>query len=85
MKTIFILGLSLGFLPFKAFCADDKKSTPKKQQILDLGAINIKGEVRRPNIQLVYSKKHFEKALNAIAKKELRAFEKKLLKPSKGK
>ena len=54
-----------------------------KEKVLDLGAIEIQGEVRRPNIKLVYSKKkYFNKALSAIAKDELRAFEKELLKPA---
>ena len=54
-----------------------------KERVLDLGVIEIQGEVRRPNVQLVYSKKkHFNKALSVIAKDELRAFEQELLKPA---
>ena len=54
-----------------------------QEKVLDLGAIEIKGEVRRPNVKLVYSKKKgFNKALSTIAQEEMRAFEKELLKPS---
>ena len=54
-----------------------------KEKILDLGAIEIQGEVRRPNVYLVYPKKKgFKKALSVIAKDELRVFEQELLKPS---
>ena len=55
-----------------------------KEKVLDLGAIEIQGEVRRPNVQLVYSKKkHFKKTLAVIAQDELRAFEQELLKPAR--
>ena len=55
-----------------------------KEKVLDLGALEITGEVRRPNVKLVYSKKkYFNKALSTIAKEELRVFEKELLQPAK--
>ncbi len=62
----------LGMLPFFAF---------GKQKVLDLGAIEIKGEIRRPNVKLVHSKKYFNKAVSVVAKEELKEFEKELLKP----
>ena len=52
-----------------------------KQKILDLGAIEIKGEIRRPNVKLVHSKKYFNKAIGIVAEEELKEFEKNLLKP----
>ncbi len=54
-----------------------------KEKVLDLGALEITGEVRRPNVKLVYSKKkYFNKALSVRAKEELRAFEQELLQPA---
>lgn len=61
---------------FHAVCLDKKK-------ILNLGEINIKGELRRPNINLVYSKKYFNKTMSTMANSELIQFEKELLKPKK--
>ena len=56
-----------------------------EEKVLDLGAIEIQGEIRRPNVKLVYSKKkYFNKALSTIAKDELRTFEQELLKPATG-
>ena len=69
----FIL-LIIGMFSFFAF---------GKQEVLDLGKIEITGEIRRPNVNLVYLKKYFNKAVSEIAKKELRAFEVELLKPAK--
>ena len=54
-----------------------------KQKVLDLGKIKIKGEIRRPTVDLVYSKKYFDKAVSVIAGKKLKEFEKELLKPVK--
>lgn len=54
-----------------------------EQKVLDLGKIKIKGEIRRPTVDLVYSKKYFDKAVSVIAGKELKEFEKELLKPVK--
>lgn len=53
-----------------------------KQPILDLGAIEIKGEIRRPNVKLVHSKKYFNKAISIVAEEELKEFERDLLKPA---
>lgn len=53
-----------------------------KSKILDLGEIEIIGEVRRPNINLIYSKKYMSKAMLLIAKKELKKLETELLKPA---
>lgn len=55
----------------------------KKGRVLDLGAIEIKGEVRRPNINLIYSKKNFDTFVGVVAKSELKVFEKELLKPAR--
>ena len=49
---------------------------------MDLGEIEITGEVRRPNINLIYSKKYMNKAMALIAKKELKKFEAELLRPT---
>lgn len=52
------------------------------EKVLDLGEIEITGEVRRPNINLIYSKKYFDEAMTAVAKRELKALEGELLKPA---
>lgn len=54
-----------------------------ENKVLDLGEIEIKGEVRRPNINLIYSKKYINEAMLLIVRKELQKLEKELLKPSK--
>ncbi len=51
--------------------------------MLDLGAIEIKREVRRTNIKLVHSKKDFNKVVSTVAKSELKTFEEELLQPAK--
>lgn len=53
-----------------------------KKKVLDLGEIEIKGEVRRPNINLIYSKRYINKTMILIAKEELKKLEKELLKPA---
>ena len=53
-----------------------------EEKVLDLGEIEITGEVRRPNINLIYSKKYMNQAMALIAKKELKKFEKELLRPA---
>ena len=63
------------------FCAFAEKAWGK-EKVLDLGEIEIKGEVRRPNINLIYSKKYFDEALTVVAKKELKNLESRLLKPA---
>ena len=55
-----------------------------KKKVLDLGEIEITGEIRRPNVNLVYSKKYFSKAMNEMARHEFKQFEAELLKPAKG-
>ncbi len=50
-------------------------------KVLDLGELEVKGEVRRPNLNLVYSKKYFKKAIREMARSELKQFEQQLLKP----
>ena len=58
-------------------------SAGAKKKVLDLGEIEITGEVRRPNVNLVYSKKYFKKAMNQMARKEFKQFETELLQPAK--
>ena len=53
-----------------------------KEKVLDLGEIEITGEVRRPNINLIYSKKYIKRAVNIIAREEFKKLESDLLKPS---
>ena len=53
-----------------------------EEKVLDLGEIEITGEVRRPNINLIYSKKYFDQAITAVAKRELKVLEGELLKPA---
>ena len=50
-------------------------------KVLDLGEIEVTGEVRRPNLNLVYSKEYFNSAIRDMAHGELDKFEKKLLRP----
>ena len=50
-------------------------------KVLDLGEIEVAGEVRRPNLNLVYSKKYFNSAVRDMAHGELEKFEQQLLKP----
>ena len=52
-----------------------------EEKVLDLGEIEITGEVRRPNINLIYSKKYIDKAVNVIVREELEKLEKDLLQP----
>ena len=52
-----------------------------KDKVLDLGELEITGEVRRPNVNKVYSKKYFDKAMSNMAKQELQNFEAELLMP----
>ena len=72
-KMIFIL-MVIVVLCFSAF---------GKQKVLDLGEIEIIGEVRRPNVNLVHSKKYFNKIVSGMIKDELEEFEKELLEPVK--
>ena len=73
--VLFLLWIITAGLPFYAVA--------KKERVLDLGAIEIKGEVRRPNIDLIYSKKSFDTFVGVVARSELKAFEKELLKPAR--
>ena len=50
-------------------------------KVLDLGEIEVTGEVRRPNLNLVYSKEYFNSAIRDMAHGELEKFEKQLLRP----
>ena len=50
-------------------------------KVLDLGEIEVDGEIRRPNLNLVYSKKYFDSAVRDMAHGELEKFEKQLLRP----
>ena len=54
-----------------------------QEKVLDLGEIEIIGEVRRPNINMIYSKKYFNEAISAVAKQELKNLESELLQPEK--
>ena len=54
----------------------------ESKKVLDLGELEITGELRRPNVSLVHSKRYFEKAVRAGARDELKRFEKELLKPA---
>ena len=53
-----------------------------EEKVLDLGEIEITGEVRRPNINLIYSKKYIKRAVNIIAREEFKSLESDLLKPT---
>lgn len=81
LLNIIYKSLKLFFVLFAvslfSFCAFGQK-----QDVLDLGDIEIKGEVRRPNMNLIYSKKYISRAMILIAKEELKKFEKELLKPA---
>ena len=70
---LFFLFFLLSFFHFHVFAEEEK--------VLDLGEIEITGEVRRPNINLIYSKKYIDKAVNVIVKDELKKLEKELLQP----
>ncbi len=70
---LFFIGLVVNLSSFYAF---------GEEKVLDLGDIEITGEVRRPNINLIYSKKYMSKAMIMIAKEELKKLEKELLKPA---
>lgn len=72
MYLKYMIVFSIIFLSFLSF---------GKDKIFDLGAIDIKGELRRPNMSVVYSKKSFNKSINIIVNSELVKFEKELLKP----
>lgn len=72
LKLFFVLFAMSSF----SFCAFGK------EDVLDLGDLEIKGEVRRPNINLIYSKKYISKTMILIAREELKKFEKELLKPA---
>ena len=52
-----------------------------EEKILDLGEIEITGEVRRPNVELVLPKKYVDEAVEVVAKNELQQLEKILLLP----
>ncbi len=74
LSRAWILAAALaGLFGFKAF---------GEEKILDLGDIEVTGEVRRPNINLIYSKKYFDEAITAVAKRELKALELELLQPA---
>ena len=66
----YIVGILLGGILYSA-----------NAKVLDLGELEITGEVRRPNLNMVYSKKYFKKAVRDMAQSELKKFEQKLLKP----
>jgi len=76
IKIMFLLKLVTLFLLFLIcfFSFAEKK-------VLDLGDLEITGEVRRPNIDVVYPKKYFDKAINIITTKKLKEWEQELLKP----
>ncbi len=72
-SNLFFVFFILVFSPFHSF---------GEEKVLDLGEIEITGEVRRPNINLIYSKKYINKAVNVIVKDELKKLEKDLLQPN---
>ena len=74
---LFFKGIVISFLPLCAFGEEEK------EKVLDLGEIEITGEVRRPNINLIYSKKYINKAMILIAREELKKLERELLKPAR--
>ena len=53
-----------------------------EERVLDLGEIEITGEVRRPDINLIYSKKYIKRAAGVIAGEEFKKLEEDLLKPA---
>ena len=71
-KLLFLL-FFISLFPLSAF---------GKGKVLDLGEIEITGEVRRPNLNLIYSKKYMNKAVVLIAREELKKLEKEILKPA---
>lgn len=77
LKVFFKLSV-IGSLSFCAFGEEEEK-----EKVLDLGEIEITGEVRRPNINLIYSKKYINKAMILIAREELKKLERELLKPAR--
>ena len=84
MKLLLSVGYKSGSLFFKLFVISLFSSSAfGKKDVLDLGEIEIKGEVRRPNINLIYSKKYMNRTMILIARKELKKLEKELLEPSK--
>ena len=74
MKQLLWLPLLICFFSLEALGED---------KVLDLGEIEITGEVRRPNINLIYAKKYMDTAVGAMAKDELKTLEKELLQPAK--
>ena len=65
-----------------SFCAFGEGGKAEKgERILDLGEIEVTGEIRRPNINLIYSKKYFDEAITVVAKQELKNLERELLRP----
>ena len=73
---LFFKWIVISFLPLCVFGEEEGK-------VLDLGEIEITGEVRRPNINLIYSKKYINKAMILIAREELKKLERELLKPAR--
>ena len=76
LSSRFTAAVLFGFVSFSAFGEKEKE-----EKVLNLGEIEITGEVRRPNIQLIFPKKYFEEAVAILAKKELKSLEQELLKP----
>ena len=52
------------------------------KRVLDLGQMDIQGEVRRPNVNLVNSKKYFKDMIKKMAHQELKQFERELTQPA---
>ncbi len=77
MKLILILGF---LLATTAALADEAKPVHKK--IIDVGNLEIKGEIRRPFIQYLDTDRATTAALPAVADRALKDYEASLLKPA---
>lgn len=48
---------------------------------IDLGTLNVEGELRRPPVMVIRSNKRFNKMLKSLAAQQLQKYEKTLVKP----
>lgn len=69
------------FLLFSVICLVLAESISAKEKIIDLGQIEIQGEVRRPPIQVIDTNESLQKMIRRMKIKKLAAFEKKMLRP----
>lgn len=61
--------------------AEEKKSSPKKGPVVNMGSLEVEGEARQPNLQVIESSELRDKALEEVWAGEMQRIEAELLEP----